>query len=273
MAESVQISRGTLGVLAGSLVLCLMVIAFLLGRQSTPAPTIEASQAQNESREMARAEQPVSASEDVSTETLRSPAVPTSAVPETAPRSKVREAPPREPQSAARPDRENYPTAPPKAPTQAPAPPQVARTAPAEQSNTASAEPRNNSAVQRYFQQIDQQLASGSSLGSLGDPNQFATQALQGSLQGDNSQFEALAATTKSTLNNIRRIEPPAECREHHAMLIKQMQQGLELLEQVQQSTVSLDTSNLTAVAARGQAMQEEVLRFQELDRRLRSGG
>ncbi len=119
-----------------------------------------------------------------------------------------------------------------------------------------------------YFAKIDE-LMLGTQ--SLGDPNQVATQILQQGVQGNTSGFDEMIETTKNTLAGLRKLAAPAECQEHHRLLVRQLEQSVGLLEKVKAATVSMDTAALTSLAGEGRGMQAEAQRFKQLDERLRA--
>ena len=259
MAEDVRIPKGLLAGLVAALVLSLLVVAFLMGRQtappiavSTPAPAPVlappvASQAQETSLN-ARLDQIEKRVDRVGTREMR--------------QSEMVEAPPRPEQAPSRVET-----------TTRQATRQASATAPVQESHitapsVASVSQPDVQERREYFRQIDSILQNTA---SIDDPNQFATKFLQQAMTGDYSGFESLIATTKKTKAAIEAVSPPPACREHHALLLKQVSQSVVLLADVHQAIASNDTSRLTSVAARGQEMQGETERFQELDRSLRA--
>jgi hypothetical protein len=118
-----------------------------------------------------------------------------------------------------------------------------------------------------YFRQVDSVLQNTP---TIEDPNRFATRFLQQAMNGDRSEFETMVATTRRTQVELKALTPPASCSEHHSLLLAQLGQSEELLIEIQQALITNDTSRLSAVAARGQAMQADTERLQQLERELR---
>lgn len=258
MAEDVQIPKGLLAGLVTALVLSLLAVAFLMGRQtapvvavSTPEPVptaapLVASQPQETSlnARLDRIEQRV---DRVGTREMR--------------QAEVVEAPTRPEQ--VEPPRETKRQATRQASASAPAQESLRAAPSVDKQNKPEAKEKRE-----YFRQIDSILKNTT---SIDDPNQFATQFLQQAMNGDDSGFESLIATTRKTKAAIEGVSPPPSCQEHHRLLLKQVSESVVLLAEVHQAISTNDTSRLTSVAARGQEMQAETQSFQELDRRLRA--
>lgn len=120
-----------------------------------------------------------------------------------------------------------------------------------------------------YFQKVDEAVKDSS---NLGDANQFATEILQRSLNGDSSGFDRLLANTEKAQAALKAIHPPEACKEHFRLLQRQLEASENLLRKVKAATVSMDTSALSALSSEGHAMEEEAKKFQELERKLRAG-
>ena len=244
-SENVQIPRAALLALVLGLVLCLMLVAFLLGRQSAPPPPAPPPPA---SSPRAESSVPVESSNQLQVADVPTPAP---------------EAPP---------------VAPPPPPVAAPPPPPVAAPAPAPEAApappaVAAPHPRPKprvSAVQQYLSRIDAVMAS---TGDLGDPTQFATGVLGKGASGDATGFDSLLAKTRKAQADLAKIHPPAGCKEHYALTQAQLAGSITLLEGVKRATMSMDTAGLPALAAQGQAMQAKAERLQVLTDRLRQSG
>jgi hypothetical protein len=122
-------------------------------------------------------------------------------------------------------------------------------------------------AIRRYFAQLDAAMAGTE---SLGDPNGFATELLQQSLQGDSSGFTALLASAQACLRAVQAIKAPPSCAEHQKLTLRQLKQAIAILGKVQGATTSMDTSSLQALASQGKGLQVEAARLARLDEKLR---
>lgn len=105
----------------------------------------------------------------------------------------------------------------------------------------------------------------------MDDPNAFATQLLQQSMQGDTRAFDQLIGSTEGALRTVQAIKPPARCKEHHSLMMGQLRSGIDLLRKVKGATVSMDAGSLAGLSMQGKDLQGDVMRLQQLDRELRS--
>lgn len=230
--NTVQISKTTLAWLVGGLVLCMVALAFMLGRQSvTPAVA------------------PVAAA-PVAPIAPIAPVAPVAAVPvETEPVASVSvepvEAPPAAPAPVAAPVAVRTP--PPPAKPKLPAGESVK--------------------VRKYLEQVDS-ITAGTQ--SLGNPSDFANDLLNQSLMGDTSGIDSLLAQVRQSQSALTQIQPPATCKEHYQLLGQQLQGSLNVLQQLKKALVTSDTSGLAALAGQGSAMQAQAQRLQRLTAELK---
>ena len=279
--RKVEVSRGSLAFLVASLVLSLVLVAFLLGRESarpvasqTPTTVSAAPVALAPSGEFS--EEGVEESDSIK----RLPSgYPTHYRSRTRAGSEV-VATAQAPAQAAEPSEQSgqasvdsYPQAAPRAASapaaKAPAAqaPPAAASAP-QGSQPQPADPQKIEQTRRYLAQIDGALMATP---ALSDPNSFATQLLGQSMSGDTSGFDILLSEARGTLDKLNAIEPPAHCKEHHSLNAKQLRAGIALLEQVKNAAQGLDTAALSQLSMQGHAMQAEIARLQEIDSALRA--
>ena len=126
----------------------------------------------------------------------------------------------------------------------------------------------HNAEVVNYLKQVDS-LTAGA--GDLGDPNEFATKMLGQAAQGDTSGFDDLLGKLKKAKAQLASIHPPAACKEHYHLTQVQMQNSQALLEALKKSMVTMDTSSLTTLAAKGQTMQAEAKKLEALTAQLKA--
>ncbi len=282
MADSskIEISRNTLLGMVGGMGVCLLVVAFMLGRQSAPVavPVVAAT----------RTEVAATVSESPSPSPIAITEVAPPPVPPPAPVSAPAPVAPSEPAAA-----------PPPAPQPQPAPAPVVVEAPslpvsqvpeghsqrvvrsnftAAQSHSSPvshshpAQPPASNAeraqVQQYLARVDAIMAS---TGDIGDPNKFATGILSQGANGDASGFDDLLGKTRKARQDLNQVSPPAACREHYHLLTSQLDGSLALLQQVKSATMSMNTSSLPALSAQGQKMQAEADRLAQLNTQIRA--
>lgn len=253
--NNVTVPRGALVAMVVLLAFSMLGFAFLLGRQSAPPSAATPRPVAVESTpEAGRTSLPLQVGSAPVPQVAPPPPAPVYVPPAPAPVAVA-------PVVAPAPAPVYVPPAP--APVAAaPAPPPPPAPAP-----VAAAGP--SQAVQNYFAKIDKIMAETE---SIGDQNAFATQVLQQGMNGKTEGFDNLIASTRKASTALRAITPPPNCKEHYALLIKQTEQSLRLLEKVKSATVSLDTGALTALGAEGQGMQADANRLKQLDEQLRAG-
>ena len=181
---TVTVPRALLIVLSSMLLVTLLAVAFLIGRESGRAET---------------------AAPDLTVTTLPAPVEP-------APARRV--APRPRPTPAPRPPADDSAPAPPVPPTSPPPPtPAALPVAPAEP----AADPRERAAVARYFEEFD--TIAGSDAGT-GNPEAMAMALLNQATGGDWSQFDELANTQRLMLRQLRGLLVPPVCREYHQKIM-----------------------------------------------------
>ena len=264
VAEDVRIPKGWLVSLVIALVLSLLVVAYLLGRQSVeqpvaqPTPAVDrASVVVGGTKAVETSEQSLSARLDriesrvdrTSVRLQTTDRSPTMAAPE----SSDPLPPTGEPEAVRQPE-----------PTKTERSPEAVSSEPPLPERVPDPEAEKKRA---YFRQVDAILQNTA---AMDDPNQFATKFLQQAMSGDTSGFNSLLTTTRQAKTSLQSVTPPPSCKEHHTRLLSQLSQSVALLDDVYQAIQSNDTSKLSSVAARGQSMQAETEKFKQLDRSLR---
>lgn len=278
-----EISRGALAALVMALVGSLMAVAFLLGRQSaqplaaTSAPT--------------RAAAPMVVAASPAPASLETPQPRPLAIPPLRPQPRTQSpvvVGPSPPAPPARPAPARVevqvaaaPSPPPARPRPAPArissTPREPADYPTADGGEAAKPPastpsrlgdKEKEAIRRYFAQVDAVMAETE---SLEDPNAFATELLQQSLQGDNSGFESLLKIAQSAVGKMQAIKAPPSCKEHQQLTVAQLKQAVTLLRSVQSAAKTGDTSVLASLSLQGKDMKLDIGRLQKLDNQLRA--
>jgi hypothetical protein len=282
MDRNVEIPRSALAGLLLALVVCLMAVAFLLGRQTAQPQGLTATPARPVALVAALTPGPVAAEKTpdvriahhaisttrrapVTVDRAASAAVVAEVEAQRSESTPVTRARPAD-ESASYPKR-SVPVGS-SASSVASKPKPAAATAAPRVASVPQTANGDQDAVRRYLAQVDKVMAGTQ---SLGDANAFATELLQQSMQGDSSGFDHLLETSQAALRDLQAIKPPASCKEHHTLMVRQVRDGIALLSKVGSATTSLDTTSLSSLALQGKDMQSDIARFQELDRQLRS--
>ena len=265
----VEIPKSLLFGMGGALVVCMLALAFLLGRSSAPpAPVAAATVAPVRVNLDAPAVPEPAAQAQLSVTTAAPPPPPPPVQQDNPPE------PPAPPQEAPQPATVDPAAAPPApaapvriAPPVRPRP--VAAAPAAKAPRTSGGIPAGErAAIGRYLNQVNQVTAQ---TGDLGDPNQIANEVLQQSVNGDNSGINNLISKARAAQAQLRAITPPPAAKEHYQLLVKTTQTSVGLLEQLKKATSGGDMSGLTGISAQGQSMQGDATRLQELTQELKA--
>lgn len=271
--SKVEIPKSLLAALGGGLILCMLALAFLLGRSSNapaPAPVAQANPAApvrvdlNEAQPPVREAQVAAAPVTGMAPPPPPPAAPAQQVPAVQ-QDNPPAPPPEQPVAAAPPP---PPPPPPRRPAAPPRPARPAAAAPAAQAPASGVPAGERAAISRYLSQVSAVTAQ---TGDLGDPNQMANTVLQQSVNGDNSGLNDLSSKSRAALAQLRAIVPPPVAKEHYQLLIKTTQASAALVDQLAKATSSGDMGALTAISAKGQAMQADATRLQQLEQDLKA--
>ena len=132
----------------------------------------------------------------------------------------------------------------------------------------AAATPSSNdraSAVSDYFLQMDV-IHSES---GAGDPNTFAMGLIKAGLGGSTAGFDQLLADTQRMEGEIRRLTPPPSCASYHEANLDALARSREILEEMKTAFARSDFSSLTTIARRAGALQHEAKALQEMRERI----
>ncbi|MBT8470536.1 MAG: hypothetical protein KJN97_17450 [Deltaproteobacteria bacterium] len=144
--------------------------------------------------------------------------------------------------------------------TQDPAQPQTrpnaAVKAPAEQ---------QGSSVEAYFQQVD--LIHSEE--GAGDPNAFAMDLIKGGLGGASSGFDQLIADTKRMEREMYTLTPPVSCESFHEASIEARVESREMLERMKRAIMGRDIEQLNAIALQSKTLQTKARAMKEMRRQI----
>jgi len=201
---------------------CLVAVAFLLGRVTAPAPPAAATGV-----EVATGAGPTGAG------------VPT---------ADDRPTPAGSPEAS--PD-----ALPSRAPEPAEAGGQGLAPAPVAGSGTPAGGRSDAAAVAAYFTRMD---AVAAQVKATQDPEALARTILDQTLSGNMSGFEELITTQRALQARMAEVLPPAPCREHHQRSLRLIGRAIALLERTRDAVAGKNPSDLASVATEGHAIEEE---------------
>lgn len=128
-------------------------------------------------------------------------------------------------------------------------------------------EPAEAERVRQYLQSIQEIVASTE---EVGNPSDFATDLLTQSMLGDTSGFDRLLSQARACQAQLAGIRPPASCKEHHRLLVTQMNSSVALLQHLKKALDSSDSTALAGLASQGTRLQGQMRRLQRLGEELR---
>ena len=237
-SEKLEIRRGLLIGLIGTIVVALVAIAFLVGRETGRTTDVAPAAAGGD---------PMPEEAAATIEPRRS-TFPRYAPPPATPPAATTDIAPATPPTPA------YRQPPPQA-SPAPAAP-------------ATGDSSQQEAIARYFLDVD---ALGSGAGTAADPEQMATAIVNDGAAGNWSSFDEIARNQRSNLMRLQRMTVPPEARAHHERTVSLMQASIDLMAKVKRGMEAGDAMALTALSSEAQAMQREAEAAERLGAALRS--
>ena len=221
-STTVALPRWVVALLVAACAVCLLAVAFLLGRVTAPAPPVAATGAE----------------------------VATGPAPTVAGASALddRPAPAGSPEASpdARPSRVPEPA---EAGGQG-----LASASSASAGSVAGGHP-DAAAVAAYFTRMD---AVAAQVKATQDPEALARTILDQTLSGNMSGFEELITTQRALQARMVEVLPPAPCREHHQRSLRLIGRAIALLERTRDAVAGKNPSDLASVATEGHAIEEE---------------
>lgn len=242
-------SSMTVRLLAAALGLALVVIAFLLGRESV-APVVSAPVAER----------------------------PKAAMETDAPRAEPARAPPSvsaEPAKPAEPTEVAKPLEPAVPPEPGTARLEVDDRGEVSISNKAGSEkppaplgPGSEKAgVEDYFAEM-KRISAGE---FVNDPNAFAVELVQAATKGDTSGFDRLIKDSDEMRRAAKDVKPPASCREYHETSLKLLAESRALLVEMRDVIKSGNLAGLSSLTPKAQALQERAQALEAQEKRIRA--
>ena len=248
---TVEMPRHLVVLLVGALVVCLVGLGYLIGRESgrTTAPAQSASAVTPLAEETAASSLRATPAAVAPSDAL--PAGPSAAV--GAVPDRVSTTVPPQPRADAR-----------TLTTQQP-PPTPTPVTPAPSAGQSS---QQRDAVDRYFREIEAIDVGSGSVG--GDPEAMAMAILGQATTGDTSAFDELADNQRAALTRLRAIRAPNPCREHHQRSITLLEQSIALLDRVKRGLASGNIGALSELSSEAERLKREAEQAESLARRIK---
>jgi hypothetical protein len=113
----------------------------------------------------------------------------------------------------------------------------------------------DTAAVAAYFAGMD---AVAAQVKAAQDPEALARTVLDQTLSGNLSGFDDLIATQRALHARMSEVLPPASCREHHERSLRLIGRAIALLERTRDAVAGKNPSALASIAPEGHAIEEE---------------
>lgn len=110
------------------------------------------------------------------------------------------------------------------------------------------------SQVAEYFRTIDSIATSDP---ASGDPRGYGQKIINSALSGDYTEFDKLVEEARTARMKFSSVTPPKPCREFHSENLALMDQTIEMFLQLKQYIKTQDSEAITALSARAAVLQQ----------------
>lgn len=122
-------------------------------------------------------------------------------------------------------------------------------------------------AVNAYFKRMQLvQSASGA-----GDPNAFAMGMIKAGLGGSTAGFERLAADSERMEQELKSIVPPPGCERYHQVTLESLVESRELLDRMKTAIVARDIPGLKQISQDAAELQSRADELAVLEKQIRA--
>ena len=126
-----------------------------------------------------------------------------------------------------------------------------------------AAKANSNEVVAAYFQQMD---VIHSNAGA-GDPNAFAMDMIKAGMGGATSGFDRLISDTDRMRREVQRVTPPPSCQRYHEASLEALEESGRMLESLKVAITTRNVQSLGMIAQQSadlQAKAEALTKLQE---------
>ncbi len=123
--------------------------------------------------------------------------------------------------------------------------------------------------VGAYFQEVD--LIHSEE--GAGDPNAFAMDLIKGGLGGATSGFDQLIADTKQMELEMQSLNPPADCEAYHEASIEALVESRDMIERMKRAIVGRDIEQLNSIALQSKVLQRKAQAMKEMRKQILAEG
>jgi hypothetical protein len=119
-----------------------------------------------------------------------------------------------------------------------------------------------------YFQRVDAIVGRS----AFSTSSSMAGGLLERAVLGGEPELDRLLDGTRKATAAVKALTPPAECQQHHALLLGQLSGAATVLAEVKVAMQSGDREKLRLLTASVESSQAQAVQLSELDRALRQG-
>lgn len=131
-----------------------------------------------------------------------------------------------------------------------------------------SAGKNNNQEVARYFSELDE-IANSAKYWD--DPNSMAQEVLKGAMGGDTSGIDRLTSSYRAVKEKLSTINVPNVCSEHYRATIDAFNQSISILETIKSGISSGDVSKLTSLSSEAENVKQKSADLERITKELKS--
>ena len=121
------------------------------------------------------------------------------------------------------------------------------------------------STVSDYFSSVDMIRSEA----GAGDPNTFAMGLIKAGMGGSTAGFDQLITDAKRMEDEIRQLTPPPACTEYHQANLNALAESRVILEEMKSAFAKRDFSRLTATAQEAGTLQHKARELQRMRQRI----
>jgi hypothetical protein len=120
-------------------------------------------------------------------------------------------------------------------------------------------------ALSAYFLKMDTIRAES----GAGDPNTFAMDLVKGVMNGSTAGFDELIADARRMENEARQVTPPPSCERYHQANLEALAESREVLEAMRKAIVTKNVNQLMSIAQRAGALQHEAEALEQMRKQI----
>lgn len=122
-------------------------------------------------------------------------------------------------------------------------------------------------AVSAYLQQVDLIRSDA----GTGDPRSFAMSLIKSGLDGATSGFDRLIADSARMEQELKSLTPPPTCKRYHQASLEALVEGREMLEGMRNAIVARDIEQIQAIAQQAANLQAKAEALSEMQEQIRA--